>query len=368
MIAAPPRRIGLGTVDIGQQEVNLVKHVLMSGQVSPGPMQRQFETAVAKWHGKQHATFVNSGQSALHLSLEVLKRHLDIPKLRVLVPAVTYISTLHAVWNAQCDVVLADVDPVDWLMDPRGEPHDVRMPVDLFGKACITRTSKPVIEDACEAIGAPGVGYGDLVCLSFYASHSITTGSGGMVMTDSPVWDAVIKRLANHGRVSAHDLYTMKDDGLYDMSRRFVFDDEGWSFKSSDLNAALGLGQMDRLDGILTRRRTVGLTLLERLGGYAQLQLANPDGHTFQMFPIVCREAGLKPRLVAHLNDRGIETRDAMPIVTQPVVIDRLGVRSGMFPVADHVAANGFYIGCHQHLCENDLDYVADAFSAFFRG
>ena len=348
MAIATRRRIGLGTVDIGEREEALVLGVLRSGHISPGPAQRAFEQAVAERHGKQYATFVNSGQSALQLALEVVKRQQERRSLRVLCPAITYISTLHAVWNAGCEVVLADVDPVDWMLAGLADRFDVALPVDLFGKAYAGPCyALPVIEDA---------------------SHSITTGSGGMVLTDDPFADRMVKRLANHGRVSADDLYTLKDDGTYDMSRRFVFNDEGWSFKSSDLNAALGLGQMERLDDILKRRRTVGVTLWSRLHPYGELQLTDPESHTFQMFPMVCRVPGLKPKLVQHLNSYGIETRDMMPILSQPVVQARLKPRAGQFPVAERIDANGFYIGCHQHLTAEDVDYIVDAVDAFFRG
>lgn len=364
-VAAPTRRIGLGTVDIGPAEVRAVTDCLTSGHVSPGPFQLLFEETVAHRHGKRYATFVNSGQSALSLSLEALKRRLDKPTLKVLCPAVTYISTLHAVWNAQCDVVLSDVDPDDWMLREDTYRCDVVMPVDLFGKACGHRWRAPMLEDACEAIGAPGVGYGLLTCLSFYASHSITTGVGGMVLTDDDGLDDYVKRLANHGRKDAKYIHTLRE-GDYDLSGQFLFTDEGWSMKNSDLAAALGCTQMDRLDGILRQRRRNGLILLAQLRVHPELQLAQEQGHTFMMFPVLCREEGVKPRLVAHLNQHGIETRDAMPVVTQPIVQERLGIRPEDYQVAHNLARNGFYIGCHQKLTDDDLEYVLKAFDSFF--
>lgn len=364
-----PRRISLGTVDITEREVQLVTDCLRSGHISPGQLQKKFEDMVAGYHGKKHATFVNSGQSALHLSLEVLKRKADLPFLRVLCPAVTYISTLHAIWNAQCDVTLCDVDDVNFMLNPAGigrRHFDVAMPVDLFGKPWHgIRLGVPCIEDACEAVGAEGVGYGDIVCMSFYASHSITTGVGGMVLTNDREIDDTIKRLANHGRTRPDAIYTKTDAG-YDMSRQFVFTDEGYSFKNSDLNAALGIGQMERLHEITGKRRQNGLTLISRLRHLKDLRFADPSHHTFQMFPVICRTEKQKCNLVAHLNKQGIETRDAMPITTQPVVIERLEVKPGMYPVADMVAKQGFYIGCHQHTTDDDLEYIVAAFESFF--
>ena len=359
------RNIALGTTDIGDEERRLVDDVLTSGRVSPGAYQRSFEQAVAERHGKQYATLVNSGQSALHLSLEALKRR-DPSIRRVLCPAVTYISTLHAVWNAGMVVVLADVDPVDFLITP-GDPfwYDMALPVDLFGKAWrpINLGAPAYVEDACEAIGAPGVGYGDLVCLSFYASHSVTTGSGGMVLTDDIELDQTVKRLANHGRREASDLYMTPGKG-----KKFVFDDVGYSYKSSDLNAALGLAQLNRLEGMILKRQRLAARLINGLDDLADLQLPVRDRHTFQMFPIICREPGTRDGLTDYLNERGVETREAMPIVTQPIVQEKLGIRPDDYPVAAHVARDGFYVGCHHKLTDDDIDWLIDVFHQFGLG
>jgi dTDP-4-amino-4,6-dideoxygalactose transaminase len=374
MSSPEPRRIiGLGTADITDLEVRLVTDCLKSRRISPGPVQREFEEKVCALHGMPYGTFVASGQSALHLALEVLKIHK--PNIRrVLCPAVTYISTLHAVWNAGLEVVLCDVDPVDFNLDlkallPEARDHDVVMPVDLFGKAArIPRQDKPVVEDACESFAAPGVGYGDLVALSFYVAHTITTGSGGMVLTRDAGFDEDVKRLCNHGRTRGSDLYSAQRSESFDKSKKFVFEDVAFSFKLSDFNAALGLGQAMRIREILDGRRRNSLALREALAGYPQLQTAEPEGHTFMMFPIRCREKGLKPRLVAHLNDWWVETRDAMPITSQPIVKRMLGDVQDRYPVARDLNENGFYIAAHQHLTPEDMDYLVSVFRRFFKG
>ena len=114
--AQPTRFISLGTADITQREIDLVMECLRSGKISPGEKTQQFEEMVATFHRMRFGTFCNSGQSALHLSLEALKlRH---PKVRrVLAPAITYISTLHAIWNAGLETVLCDVDPKTYNID-----------------------------------------------------------------------------------------------------------------------------------------------------------------------------------------------------------------------------------------------------------
>ncbi len=355
------RHIALGAVDIQEADIQRVTDTLRAGRVSPGSVQRELEDMVAMGHGKVMGTMVNSGQSALHLALLHLK---GLGVKRVICPAVTYISTLHAVWNAGLEVVLVDVDPTDWLMEyPQARAEDALLPVDLFGKAWLPNARGPiVVEDACEAIGAPGVGYGDIVCFSFYASHSVTTGSGGMAITSDEGTNDHIKRLANHGRRDASDLYLQPGSG-----KRFIFDEVGYSYKSSDLNAALAIGQYKRLQGMIWRRRMnaeILLAALQRL----PLQLANPERHTFQMFPLLMLQKGLRDHFMDYLTDRGIECREAMPIVTQPVVQRMLGgVDETEFPNAYNLATNGLYVGVHHLLSTDDLDYMIEVIRGYFK-
>lgn len=363
------RFISLGTADITPREIELVVECLRSGKISPGEKTRQFEEMVATYHRMRFGTFCNSGQSALHLSLEALKlRHPTIR--RVLAPAITYISTLHAVWNAGLEVVLCDVNPKTYnidlgLLEPSVR-YDVLMPVHMFGKSVqIPPQSVPVVEDNCESFGAPGTGYGDLMCLSFYVAHTITTAVGGMVLTSRPELNEDVKRLCNHGRVRGSDLYAgLRVDSL-DASIQFTFSDVGFSFKLGDLNAALGIGQMERIDRILQRRIANAHRLIQGLRDLPALQLPDPVNHTFMMFPIVCAEPELKTRLVPHLNEHGVETRDMMSLTNQPIVRRIFGDIENRFPHAKRINACGFYVGCHQQLEQADLDYVLDVFHRF---
>ncbi|MBI4323027.1 MAG: DegT/DnrJ/EryC1/StrS family aminotransferase [Candidatus Omnitrophica bacterium] len=365
-LSSARRFISLGVADITPREIELVTDCLRSGKISPGEKTQQFEERVAVFHQMRFGTFCNSGQSALHLSLEALKlRH---PKVRlVLAPAITYISTLHAIWNAGLEVVLCDVDPKTYninlgLLEPSAR-YDVAIPVHMFGKSVqIPPQSVPVVEDACESLGAPGIGYGDLVCLSFYVAHTITTAVGGMVLTNRPELNEDVKRLCNHGRACGSDLYAgLRVDALDD-SIRFTFNDVGFSFKLGDLNAALGLGQMERIEQILQCRVANARVLIEGLRDLPALQLPDPANNTFMMFPIVCATPELKIRLVRHLNDWGVETRDMMPLTNQPIVRRILGDVEDRFPNARRINACGFYIGCHQRLTPDDVAYLVDVF------
>ncbi len=365
----PARVISLGCADITQREIDLVVECLKSGRISPGEKTRQFEAMVADCHRMRFGTFCNSGQSALHLCLEALKlRH---PKIRkVLVPAITYISSVHAIWNAHLEPVFCDVDAHTYNIDlaelDPSTQYDVIMPVHMFGKSVqIPPQRVPVIEDNCESFGAPGTGYGDFMCLSFYVAHTITTSVGGMVLTNKQELDEDIKRLCNHGRVRGLDLYAGLRVNKVDTSVRFTFNAVGFSFKLGDLNAALGIGQMERIGSILQGRIANAKTLIQSLSGLDFLQLPTIENNTFMMFPIVCAKAEIKQRLVDYLNANGIETRDMMPLTTQPIIQQLAGDLRSRFPRADKINQCGFYIGCHQRLAGEDLSYVADVFRRF---
>ncbi len=360
--------ISLGTVDLQEEDLARAIACLKAGQLSPGPTTLEFEHLVAERHHLAYATFCNSGQSALHLILEALK--LQGPLRTVGVPALTYISSLHAVWNAGLQVRLVDVDPQTYLMDMTHLPScDVLMPVHLFGLP-LPRPSSPlavpyIVEDACECLGGDAVGWGDAAAFSFYVAHTITTGVGGMVATPHPWLDDAVKRLCNHGRWRAQDLYAGTRTHVVDPSVRFLFTETGFSYKLGDVNAALGIGQMGRLSSIIQARQQVAARLTKVLQPYP-LQLPTGEGHTYMMYPLVCREAKVRDRLMAHLAEAGIESRHLMPITNQPVVLHRLGRVEGEFPVARYLNAHGFYLGCHQRMTEADVTRIAEAFRAFF--
>ena len=363
--------ISLGTVDLTDQDIRRATDCLRRGQLSPGPVTQEFERAVAARHGQAYATYCNSGQSALHLILAGLK---SLGKVtRVLVPAVTYISSLHAVWNAGLKVQLVDVDPEtyvwNWANLPPLRPTDILMPVHLFGYPCVPKervADLTIVEDACESLGAPGIGYGDALAFSFYVAHTITTGVGGMVATKHQWLDDLVKRLCNHGRVRAQDLYAGTRVDHVDAEVRFRFNEVGYSFKLGDMNAALGIGQMERLDTILAKRRKVAGWLRERLKDFP-VQLPFDDGtHTYMMYPLVCYD-DVRDDLMAHLATAGIETRHLMPVTNQPIVQSIIGDIAYKYPVAERLNSRGFYLGCHQHITEADCDRVHAAFTTFFK-
>ena len=367
-----PKPLTLGTVDLTKADIARAVACLKQGQLSPGATTRQFEDLVCARHQMPYGTYCNSGQSALHLILEALKTCGKVN--RVLVPALTYISSLHAVWNAGLQVQLVDVDPKTYVWNwdhlPPLRETDILMPVHLFGYPVAApphAEALTIVEDACEAFGAPGIGYGDAMAFSFYVAHTITTGVGGLAATKHAWLDDVIKRLCNHGRLRAQDLYAGLRVHQVDAEVRFRFNEVGFSYKLGDVNAALGIGQVQRLASILARRRQVAGWLRERLRPYPLHPPYDDDQrHTYMMYPLVCFEDGVRDSLMAPLATHAIETRHMMPITNQPIVTRRLGHIEDRYPRAAWINTHGFYLGCHQHMTEADCDRIADAFQVVF--
>lgn len=360
-------RIRLGTVSIGPTEWKYINEVLEGGYVSPGDLTKQFEEAVARAHNKKYGLALNSGQSALMVVLEAASKLYGIKS--VAVPAITYISSVAAAMQAGLHVRLVDVAPTPeapMLFDDVPADSDAVMPCHLFGRANDFTKSKIwqnkfICEDACESIYAPGIGMGDAICLSFYPSHTITAGFGGMILTDDEDLYFKCWQLVNHGRQDMDDYTT-----CHTLRERFTFSEVGYSLKFSDLNAALGLAQHESRQDILRKRRNNGMELADILGDFEQLIVPNEVDHTFMMFPIIVKNGG-RDQLEKALNDANIETRRMMPITTQPVIKKYFGEGvEDRYPNAKYINENGLYIGCHQDLTGENLSRIITVFCENF--
>lgn len=360
-------RVRLGTVTITDQEKQMVADVLDSGFVSPGKLTKQFENEIAEVHGKKYGLALNSGQSALMVALEAASKVRKISR-KVAVPAITYISSFSAIIQAGLMPHLVDVEPTP---EARIKWEDIpskitcALPCHLFGRANdnIAYDTRFIIEDACESIYAPAIGFGDALCLSFYPSHTITAGFGGMILTDNEDYYFKCWQLVNHGRQDWDDYTT-----CHTLKERFTFNDIGYSLKFSDLNAALGIAQHNNRGFILDIRKINAKFLLNNLQKFDDLHLPNPYNHTFMMFPIIVR-SGRRDALELALNDANIETRRMMPITTQPIVRELIGHHNCdvNYPNANYINNHGLYIGCHQEMTEEHLSRIINVITKFYK-
>ncbi len=306
----------------------------------------------------------------------------------------TFVATVNVVLHNRLTPVLVDVEPRTYNMDPALiEAKLTRrtrcvMPVHLAGLPCdmapilelARRRRLRVLEDSCETVLARYRGrsvgsFGEAAGFSTHAAHCLVTGVGGLAVTSDRALAVSIRSLVNHGRDPA---YLDIDAGekvsprrrREIVARRFRFASVGHSFRATELEAAIGVAQLEAKDDIIRRRRANARFLSQALADVPQLQLpfVPPDReHSFMVFPLALRRGDKRP-LVDFLERRGIETRDLLPLIHQPAYRGLFG--GGLekrYPVARWLDRGAFYVGCHQGLGREDLAYMADSIRAFFR-
>lgn len=387
LITTVKNPIGLGFLDIGDLERRYVNDVLDSRRLSAGKYVRGFEKEFAALHDTKYAVMCNSGTSALHIALAVLKeqggwRDGD----EVIVPAITFIATSNIVIHNGMQPVFVDVDPLYYNIDPSKVEEKIThrtraiLPVHLFGLPCdmdpilqiAERHDLAVIEDSCETMFAKYKGrsvgsFGDLACFSTYVAHLLVTGVGGLITTGREDYAIMCRSVLAHGRDSIY-LSIDDDDDLNEnrlkniIERRFSFVRLGHSFRATELEAALGLAQLTKKDDMIRKRRWNAAYLTSKLSKFSdvlQLPSVPPySEHSFMMYPILVKNGLGREELVGHLEKNAIETRYMLPLLNQPIYKKIFGDIEDHYPVAKNINRNGFYIGCHHGLTKDDLDYV----------
>lgn len=393
-----PLQLGVGTLDLTQREKDLVLESLNSNRLSYGPMSRKFEADFAALHDSKYSILVNSGTSALSIAVACLKETegwKDGDEL--IVPALTFVATANVVLDHNLTPVFVDCDPKTYNIDPAKIEAKITsrtkgmMIVHLFGQvadmdpilAIAKKHNLRIIEDSAETMGVSYKGkktgsFGEISCFSTYVAHLIVTGVGGLAVTSSEKYAEILRSIANHGRDGIY--LSIDDDKDIDgakfkevIKRRFKFVRRGFSFRATEMEAALGIGQLERLDQILSSRQKNAHWLIEHLqdcNQYLQLPWYDREkqGHAFMMFPIVIKPNApfTKEDLVNYLEEWNIETRDMVPLINQPVYVP-MNIREEEYPVATWVNNNGFYIGCHQGFSEKELRYIVDVMHQFIK-
>lgn len=386
------RRIGVGTFFSTDKMRAMVNETLLSNRLSYGPMSREFERRFAEIHDSKFAVLSNSGTSSLHVALQTLKElHSWSDGDEVIIPALTFVATCNVVLHNRLKPVLVDVERDKYGIDvgllERAITSKTRaiIPVHLFGMPCdmssvraiAKRHKLLVIEDSCECMFAKHKGkstgaWSEIGCFSTYVAHLLTTGVGGLATTNNPDYAAKMRSLVNHGRdgiyISIDDDSGARGEQLREIiSRRFHFESAGHSFRITELEAALGLAQLDDWEEMIAKRQANALALFERLlplENRLQLPTIRPcTDHAFMMFPLVLRRES-SAALTAYLEEHGIETRGMLPLTNQPVY--REWCNENDYPVARWINRSGFYVGCHQDLTEDDIDYMADRIYDYF--
>jgi perosamine synthetase len=362
---------------LGDREHEYVNRCLKSGWISSsGPMIEQFEQEWSHYCGRKYGVSVCNGTAALQAAVAAL--HLTKGD-EIIMPTFTIISCATAILYAGATPVLVDADPRTWTMDvsqvaekitPRTKAimvvHIYGHPVDLDPLIALAkRHGLVIIEDAAEAHGAEYLSgrdrpapqwrrcgsFGAMSCFSFYANKLITTGEGGMVVTDDPKLAESLRSLRNL---------------CFQPDRRFAHAEMGFNFRLTSLQAALGLAQFTRIDEIVARKRWIGQEYAKRLQGLSGLQLPveEPWAKTvYWMFGLVLSEAtGLDAsRLADKMKKQGIETRPFFLGMHEQAIFQRQGLFTGeTYPVAERLARQGLYLPSGLALTEDQLGYVTE--------
>jgi perosamine synthetase len=351
----------------GDEELAEVQAVLASGYLSQGPKVDEFEALVAASIGSRYAFATSSCTTAMHLALVALGIG---PGDEVLVPDFTFPATANVVVQQGAVPVLVDVQPDTYNVDPPDLAKRVTdrtraiMPVHLFGLSadldpCLDVAREhglAVIEDAACAIGSTYKGRacgtdGEVGCFSFHPRKVITTGEGGMVVTDDPGLAERLRVFRSHGGV--------REGG------RFTFEEAGFNYRLSDVHAALGTAQMGRLAEMVARRRTLAGMLTERVEAIAGVNPpVEPEwaGHVFQAYVATLDEGIDRDAVVVGLRAAGVEsTIGTYALHAQPFFGRTYGYKEGDLPCSAVLARQTLALPLFPQMTEAQVDRVAAA-------
>ena len=338
---------------IGEDEQRAVAAVLESGQLVQGALVERFELAVAALVGRRHAVAVSSGTAALQLALKVLQIG---PGDEVLCPALSWPSPAHAVRVAGGKVQFVDVDQDEWnsteeaLRASRTGTTKAAIVIDQFGnpaRAAEIRDALgalPIIEDAACALGSHFAGgpcgsLGKVSCLSFHPRKILTTGEGGMCLTDDDDIAEKLRMLRNHGQL------------------RGEFVVAAGNFRMTEIAAALGLAQLQRLDEIVARRRELAALYREALGEELGLQSAPAGAESnYQTFGIILPQGHDRTAVCEKMLQRGVEAG------LLSFAIHKLGSFAGShasLPIAEHIATRGIALPLYPQMRNAEAEEVA---------
>lgn len=355
---------------LGPEELAGVAAVLDSGYLTQGPVAAEFERRVADYVGARHAFATSSCTTALHLVMAAMGIG---PGDEVIVADFTFPASGNAVIQTGATPVLVDIDPTSLTVQPEAvaaaitERSRAVMVVHAFGLcadvAAVRRelagSGIPIIEDAATALGSEQEGrksgvLADAACFSFHPRKIITTGEGGMVTTDDDDLADRIQLLRSHGGVRRE--------------RFLVFEDAGFNYRLSDVNAAIGLAQMDRLEEIIAARRTLAAAYAQALSSVSSVTPpVEPAGfrHTYQSY--VCRldPSVNRDAVIDYMAKAGVEaTLGTYALHCQPAFERTLGMKCGDLPHSAAAFAQTVTLPLHPALTQEDVEQVASVLSA----
>jgi CDP-6-deoxy-D-xylo-4-hexulose-3-dehydrase len=362
--------IRVGDYIVTPDDEQSVLEVLRSNRLSEGKKVREFEEKWAQYCGTKYAVMTNSGTSALILALEVLK---DITKERdVLTSPLTFIATINAIVLSGFNPYFSDVAFDTFGIAPTFNDKAIFLPVHLYGYPVDMDKFQYrfMIEDACEAHGSyyknKRVGsIGIMGCFSFYIAHNIQFGDGGAVTTNDEGVYKALRSIKAHGRVCECPVCRRIEGKCphknANFDPRFTFKRIAYNFKSSEIQAVLGLNQLKHADEIMDKRQQNVKYLNEGLSGLKTYSTPLYDENTsYLAYPILLDDSKDRNEFCRALENEGVENRPFFSCVPtqQPAYAHLKEKYEGKFPKAEYLGNHGFHIGCHQYLKREELDKI----------
>lgn len=359
--------IPLSSPDITEHDIEAVVQVLKTPCLSLGPKLVEFEEKMASYIGVDYAVAVNSGTSALHL----IVRALDIKDGdEVITTPFSFIASANCILFERAKPVFVDIDPVTLNMNVGCIEEQITdktraiLAVDVFGypadwdelEQLAQKHKLLLIEDSCEALGAQYKGkklgtFGEAGAFAFYPNKQMTTGEGGIIVTNSEKTASLCRSMRNQGRGEG--------DEWLQHSRL------GYNYRISDINCALGIAQLERIESLLAKREQVARLYDIRLNGLKEIQVpfASPEmKRSWFVYVVVLAEdytVENRNTILQELKRRGIGCSNYFtPIHLQPFYRKMFGFKEGDFPVTEHVSKRTIALPFYSNLGEQDIDFV----------
>ncbi len=371
-----PFRVPLSSPDIEPADIEMVNRVLETPYLSIGPMIEQFEREWARYTGTHFAAGVSSGTAGLHLA--VIAAGVG-PGDEVITTPFSFVASSNVMLYQQATPIFVDIDAGTMNIDPNRVEDKIKerralgkrvkaiLPVHVFGQPCdmdalcdiASRYELKIIEDACEAMGAEFKGrrvgtFGHAAVFAFYPNKQMTTGEGGVLVTNDESWDRLFRSLRNQGR---------DDSGTWLRHIRL-----GYNYRLDEMSAALGLAQVRRLDRLIEKRARVADGYTRRMAHVPGVQTPYlaPETTRMSWFVYVIRFTPAVDRnaVLDALQAEGIPARPYFaPIHLQPFYRDLFGYREGSFPITEGVAQTTLALPFHSKLGDSDMDCVVETLS-----
>jgi perosamine synthetase len=366
-------KVPLSRPDITEAEIEAVSDVLRTPNLSLGPKLREFETAFCQYTGQKHAIAVNSGTSGLFLCLSAMGIG---PGDEVITTPFTFIATSNVILMVGAKPVFVDIDPATLNIDPAKIEKAITprtkaiIPVEVFGSPAgfdavceiARRHNLLIIEDSCEGLGSTLNGkkagtFGDMSVFAFYPNKQMTTGEGGMILTDNKQWADLCVSLRSQGRGSG---------GGWLAHERL-----GYNYRLSDINCALGIVQLSRIEEFVEKRRAVARMYKQLLAGDDRIQTPDePKGIRMSWFVFVVQlrkgtTQDQRNAILKNLTQRGIQVSNYFPPVhLQPFMVQQFGYKSGDFPITESVSQRTIALPFHNNLSAEEAGLVCKELKA----